>query len=156
MGVAITLREYLSDHAASYETIAHPRTASALQTSEVSHVPGDRMVKSVLLGDDDSYVMALIPASHRLDIEHVNDTIGRELDLMPETEVAGAFTDCEVGSIPPVGEAYGIETLVEPCLLDEPEVFFESGDHGVLIRMSGEQFRELLGEAARTEMSHHL
>ena len=156
MGIAITLKEYLSDHAAHYETVVHPRTASALQTSEVSHVPGDRLVKSVLLGDDDSYVMALIPASHRLDIEHINDTIGRELDLMPETEVAGAFSDCEVGSIPPVGEAYGVETLVEPCLLDQPEIFFESGNHGVLIRVTGEQFRELLENATATEMSHHL
>ena len=156
MGIAITLKEYLADHGAHYESIQHARTASALQTSEVAHVPGDRMVKSVLLGDNQSYVMALIPATHRLEIDRLNKLLERDLKLMSEQEVAGAFSDCDVGSIPPLGEAYGIETWVDPMLLNQPEVFFESGDHGVVIRMDGDKFRELLGEPHSARISHHL
>jgi len=156
MGIAITLKEYLTDHTVEYEAIEHARTSSTLQSSEVAHVMGDQMVKSVLLGDGESYLMALIPATHRLDVSDLNKSLGRELKLMSEEEVAGAFADCETGSIPPFGEAYGIETWVEQSLFKQPEVFFESGDHGVLIRMDGGKFRELMSNAPLTHMSHHI
>ncbi len=156
MGIAITLKEYLAEHNSSYEEILHTRTSSTLQTSEAAHVPGDRMVKPVLLGDEDRYLLALIPATHRLEIDRLSEALGRKLELIPENEVASAFSDCELGAIPPVGDAYGIETWVDSSLVDLPEVYFESGDHEVLIRMDGEQFRKLLGEATPAQISHHI
>ena len=156
MGVAITLKEYLSEHGANFETIQHSRTASTLESAQMAHVPGDRMIKSVLLGDDQSYVMALIPATHRLELGRINDLYHRNLRLITEDELASAFSDCEIGAVPPLGDAYGIETCVDPTLLEMPEVFFESGDHEVLIRMDGEKFKQLLGETIAARVSHHL
>ena len=156
MGIAITLREYLDDHAASYEAIEHTRTASTLESAEAAHIKGDQMVKSVLLGDDQSYLMALIPATHRLDIQDLEHSLGRRLEMVSEAEVSSAFSDCETGSIPPFGEAYGIETWVDRDLLNQKEVFFESGDHKVLIRMEGDKFRELVGDMSMTHISHHI
>ncbi|WP_445083896.1 YbaK/EbsC family protein [Candidatus Vondammii sp. HM_W22] len=50
----------------------------------------------------------------------------RKLRLVPEDEPASVFTDCEIGSVPPMGEAYGIETLADSSLLDQPELLFKS------------------------------
>ena len=51
MAIAITLQEYLQNHGVHYEVIDHRPTDSALQSSESARIPGDRMAKSVLLGD---------------------------------------------------------------------------------------------------------
>ncbi|MEW8014900.1 MAG: YbaK/EbsC family protein [Candidatus Sedimenticola endophacoides] len=156
MGISITLREYLEEHAASYRIVQHPPTCSTLEAAESAHIRGDQMIKSVLLGDDDSYVMALIPSIHRLDLADIQQLLGRRVQMVPEDEVSSAFSDCETGSIPPFGEAYGIETWVDDRLLAENEVYFESGDHSLLIQLDGGKFRELAGERVLGRISHHL
>ena len=156
MGIAITLKEYLMDHGAHFDVIEHVRTTSSLETSEVAHVPGDRLAKTVLLGDEDRYLLAVIPATHRLEIGKLSDIVKHRLELISESEMASAFSDCEIGAIPPLGEAYGIDTWVDPSLLDQPEVFFESGDHCALIRMSGDEFRALLKDSRQIPMSQHI
>ncbi|AKH20162.1 aminoacyl-tRNA deacylase [Sedimenticola thiotaurini] len=156
MGIAITLKEYLTDHGSSYQVIEHIRTNSALETSEVAHVPGDRLAKSVLLGDEDRYLLAVIPATHRLDLEKLSDLARHRLQLITESEMAGAFSDCEIGAMPALGEAYGIDTWVDPALLEQPEVYFEGGDHQALIKMSGEDFRNLLKDSQQIPISRHI
>ncbi|WP_428623536.1 aminoacyl-tRNA deacylase [Sedimenticola sp.] len=156
MGIAITLKEYLMDHGAQYQVIEHTRTNSALETSEAAHVPGDRLAKSILLGDEDRYVLAVIPATHRLEVNRLNELVRHKLQLITESEMAGAFSDCEVGAMPPIGEAYGIDTWVDPSLLNQPEVYFEAGDHCALIKMSGDDFRNLFKDSKQLPMSHHL
>lgn len=156
MGIAITLKEYLTSHHLNYEVIYHPRTKSTLETAEAAHIPGDQMVKTVLLGDDESYVMAVIPATHRLEIERLGHLLGRKLRLMPEEEVVEAFADCEPGAIPPVGASYGIDSVVDISLIQQPEVYFESGDHGEVIHMARRDFGELMGDTPAYRISFHL
>jgi Ala-tRNA(Pro) deacylase len=156
MAIAITLKEYLKDHDIRYEVIEHRRTGSTLQTCEAAHIPGDLMAKSVLLGDDESYLMAVIPATHRLQLAHLSELTGRQLELIEEDELVEAFADCEPGAVPPTGKPYGIETLVDYSLTTQPEIYFETGDHTQLIHVSGRQFRELVEETATENISRHI
>ncbi len=156
MAIAITLKEYLDDHGLTYEEIEHVPTDSALTTSEAAHVPGDKMAKSVLLGDSDSYLLAVVPATYRVKLEEVTRLTGRRLRLIAEDEVESAFVDCEIGAIPPLGGPYGIETLVDSSLMDQPDVYFESGDHGRLLHMNIDSFRAAEEEAVIAPIGRHL
>jgi Ala-tRNA(Pro) deacylase len=156
MAIAITLQEYLHNHISDYEVIDHRRTSSTLHSAEAAHIPGDRMVKSVLLGDDESYMLAVIPATHHIDFDDVTQLTGRNLFLISEEELQQAFADCETGAIPPLGEPYGIETLVDVALLQQPDLYLETGDHGKLLHLSTETFQELEGSAITGEFSYHI
>lgn len=156
MAIAITLLEYLQNHDVDYEIIDHRRTDSALRSSEAVRIKGDRMAKSVLLGDDESYLLAVVPASYRLRLREIKRLTGRRLQLIDEDETTEAFADCETGSIPPMGLAYGIDTLLDSHLLKEPDIYFESGDHGKLIHMSSESFRKLEEDALIAEIGEHI
>ncbi len=156
MGVAMTLKDYLDSHNLAYEVVSHVHTPTAMRAAEAAHVPGDQVAKSVLLGDEDSYLLAVIPSTYRLEIARLNQLTARHLELIPEDEIEAAFSDCERGAIPPVGQAYGIETLLESDLARQEAVYFESGDHEHLIKMSGKDFRALMGDVQRFHVSHHL
>lgn len=156
MAIAITLKEYLENQHVTYEVIEHRRTDSTLESCEVAHIPGDRMAKSVLLGDDESYLMAVIPATYRLQLNQLDDLTGRKLEFIEEAELTDAFADCDPGSIPPTGKPYGIETLVDDHLLQQPEIYFEAGDHTRLIHMSGQQFRELFRKNRVENIGKHI
>lgn len=156
MGVATTLLEYLDSRQVTYDVIAHPHSSSAMRAAEAAHVPGDQVAKPVLLGDDDSYLLAVIPATHRLELDRLNQLLARSLEMLPEAEVEATFSDCERGAIPAIGEPYGVDVVVDPSLIHQPDVYFESGDHEHLIHMSGDAFRALMENSPRAQVSHHL
>jgi Ala-tRNA(Pro) deacylase len=157
MGIAITLKEYLDDHGLQYQVIDHMPTDSALASCEAAHIPGDRMAKSVLLGDNESYLLVVVPATYRVRLEEIARLTGRHFRLIPEDEVESAFSDCEGGAIPPIGFPYGIETLVDSHLMAQPDgVYCESGDHGKLLYMSLDSFRAAEEEAVIAPISRHI
>jgi Ala-tRNA(Pro) deacylase len=51
------------------------------------------------------------------------------------------------GAIPPIGECYGLDAVVERSVCDQPDVYFEGGDHATLVPLSQSQFVQLTGHA---------
>ena len=156
MGVAATVQDYLDSRRVAYEVIDHPHTDSSVRTAESAHISGDQLAKPILLGDDSSYLLAVIPATHRLEIDRLNQVLARSLQMIQDDEIACAFSDCETGAIPVVGEAYGLDTVVDAGLSHQDDVYFDSGDHEHLIHMRGDDFRALMEHVPRVQVSHHL
>ncbi|MCB1784849.1 MAG: YbaK/EbsC family protein [Chromatiaceae bacterium] len=156
MAIATTLQEFLESRGVAYDIVEHPHTDSAMRAAESAHVPGDQVAKPVLLGDDHSYLLAVIPATHRLELDRLNQMLARSLEMLPEDEIEATFSDCERGAIPAIGEAYGVDVVIDPSLMHQPDVYFESGDHEHLVHMDGEVFRQLMEHAPRAHVSHHL
>jgi Ala-tRNA(Pro) deacylase len=140
----------------SYEVVRHPRTFSSMETAEAAHVPGDRVAKSVVVENDTGYMIAVIPATHRLLFGALRERFGTGFGLATEAEIAALFADCEKGAIPPFGEAYGLRVLVDQDLLDEDELYCESGDHSELLHLRGRDFRALMAGAERGGFSRHV
>jgi Ala-tRNA(Pro) deacylase len=79
--------------------------------------------------------------------------LNRKLRLATEKELPTLFGDCELGAIPPVGLAYGMTTVIDDSLTDQPEIYFEAGDHEKLIRMNREDFMALMGHAGHARFA---
>jgi Ala-tRNA(Pro) deacylase len=156
MGIALTLREYLDRSGIQYDVLEHPYTYSASETAQVTHIPGDQLAKSVVLEDEDGYLMAVIPATHRVEIGKLHKRLNRQLGLATEHELELLFDDCETGAVPPIGQAYGLDVVVDDAITENPDIYFEAGDHTDLIHVSGEDFRALMGNALHGRFSHHV
>ncbi len=156
MAVAATIQAYLDSHGVAYRIIEHPRTDNLKQAAQAAHIPPEQLARPVLLGDDINYLLAVIPANHRLDLDRLNQVMARSLELVDGEELELTFRDCEKGAIPPVGEAYGVDTVLDASLSHQEHVYFEAGDHKHLIHMSGEDFRRLMEHVPRVQVSHHL
>lgn len=155
MAIATTLHDFIRSEGIRYDVLTHPRTFSSSRTAEVAHIPGDRLAKAVLLEDENGYLLAVLPASHRIALGELHRLLQRQLGLATEEEITAVFRDCEPGAIPPFGTAYGIETILDDSLLEQPEVYFEAGDHEEVIHVSGEQFRDLVAGIRHARFSRH-
>jgi len=145
MYLSHTLSRFLGTRSIDYQTIEHRHTMTTNQTASSAHVPRNRLAKGVLFGDDQRYVLAIIPATGRVDIDALGELLGsKEVVLAGEDEIAMMFPDCELGAIPVVGAAYGVDMVVDASLLVQPEVYFESGDHEHLVHLSGPNFRKMM------------
>ena len=158
MTISVTVQRYLQDRGVRYEVLTHPFTGSSSETAQSAHVSGDRIAKTVVLRDGaaaDGYLLAVIPASHHLDLDGLQKWLGRSVALASEQEIGRLFPDCDLGAIPPLGEAYGLDAVLDDSLVGADEVCFEGGDHQSLVKVGGDVFRQLLSGARRGRFSTH-
>lgn len=155
MTITSTLQSYLRENGVDPQTVTHEKTLSASRTAQASHVPGDRVAKGVLVKDAEGYLLAVIPASHHLEMDSLSRLTGRTLRLADEDEVADTFPDCALGAVPPMGAPYGLETVVDDSLAGQPETFLEGGDHATLLQVTAEEFARLTRDAKHGAFSRH-
>ena len=149
MAMSITLEEFLNQHNASYDLIPHPHTGSSMETAQEAHVPGMRLAKAVVIRNEGRYSMVVVPSAEHVDMGLLRQQFGQAVTMASEEELSDLFPDCETGAVPPLGAAWGVATYVDESLLTGNEVYFEAGDHESVVRVSGDQFEQLLGNAER-------
>lgn len=147
MSIANTVKWYLDSRGLSYEVLQHPHTQSSSETADAAFIWEDQLAKSVLLEDERGYVMVVLPASQRVDLQKLRGSLRRKLELASEPELGEIFPDCEVGAIPPLGRAYGIPVVYDDRLRRLSSVYFEGGNHEDLVYMGGAEFLSLFSEA---------
>ena len=148
MTIAKKVNDYLQGHDIVPEVVRHERTGSASETAEAAHISGHRIAKGIVLRSDDRTVVVVTPASQHVALSKVRDAVDAKLDFASEDELTPLFPDCDAGAVPAIGMAYELETLVDRSLFEEPEVFFEGGDHESLVQLDADQFKSLF-EAAK-------
>ena len=156
MSMANRLADYLIEQDADFELINHPHSSTSMESAQLAHVPGALLAKSVVLEDDRGYLLAVIPASCKLDLGELHRQTNRNLELANEYELRALFEDCETGAIPPFGTVYGVETIVDENLVEESDIYFEAGDHEQLVHVSAETFETLMGDVQHSGFSCHL
>ena len=147
MAIAITLQEYLDKSGIEYDVLPHAHTETSLDTAQNTHIPPEQVAKSVILEDEDGYLMAVIPASHHIELGQLSRQLERRLGLATEEELSDLFGDCELGAVPPIGEAYHMEVVMDDSLEKCSDVYFEAGDHTDLIHVRGPTFLQLMRNA---------
>jgi Ala-tRNA(Pro) deacylase len=155
MSIATTVQTCLSHAGVAYDIIEHPRTSDSTHTAEAAHVSGERIAKSVVLEDGERYLMAVVPATDHVDLGALHRRLGREIGLAAEEEVTRLFADCEPGAVPPLGQLYGIETILDEAFADAEDVYFEGGDHRALVHVNGSDFLKLMGNVPRARIGVH-
>jgi Ala-tRNA(Pro) deacylase len=154
MTVAASVVRVLADHGTEYDLVSHPKSFSSIENANAAHVPDDHIAKGVLLKDRSGYLLAVIPASEWVDLVRLQTELGRDMILAHENEVDRLFTDCSPGAVPPLGEGYGLEMVLDTSLTSLSSVYFEGGDHQHLVRLDGDQFNALLQGVRRGHISN--
>ena len=153
MGIAMKLSDYLKANDAQYEVVSHSHSGNSMQTARASNVPARCLAKAVVLEDDSHAVLAVLPASRRLELREMQASSGPGLRLATETDLKDLFKDCEVGAVPPIGAAYGVETVWDDRLMEQSDTYFEAGDHETLVHMKTRDFIALMKGARHMSIS---
>lgn len=151
--------ELLERERVSYEVLPHAKAITAQETAEATRVPGREFAKATIVKLDGRLVMAVLPASQRVDLDRLRDvTRASRVELASEDEFASAFPDCERGAEPPFGGLYGLEVLVDEALASNRKIAFNAGTHREAIRIDFDAFRRLarpvIASFAYTPPSH--
>src|SRR4028119_348650 len=87
-GAPTGARACLRAHAVSFEVLLHRPAHSATRLAQSVHVPGQRVAKVVLLRAGEGFVVAGLPATHRIDLGRLPEVLKtRDVRLATEDEV---------------------------------------------------------------------
>lgn len=153
MAYAMTVEHFLGRHHLPYDVVLHPRTDSSLGSARAAQVPPEQVAKGVLLNADGKYVLAVTRADCHLDLGELRRQLQAPVGLATSEDLEAVFDDCARGAVPPLGPAYGVESIWDDELAKEPDLYFELGDHEHLVHMSTRDFLALLGNERHGSIS---
>ena len=127
-----------------HEHRVHPTAITAQQVAAAERIPGTVVAKTVVVKADNQFVMAVLPASAKVDFPVLRETLrAKELRLAKEAELESLFPDSEVGAMPPFGNLYGLPIYADESLAGDRAILFNAGTHRDAIRMSYPDFARL-------------
>ena len=103
------------------------------------------MAKTVMVKIDGKIAMAVLPASYKVDLEHLKEAVGgATIELANEREFRDLFPGCETGGMPPFGNLFGMDVFVSAKLAEDRDIAFNAGSHTELIRLAYADFERLV------------
>ncbi len=140
----MTIRDYLRSRSIPFELLLHRPVPCASRLAASLHLPGRHVAKAVLLRAGDGYLLAVLPATHRVDLDRLSDLLGLErVSLASEEETQLVFHDCERGAIPPFGKKYGLTTVVDPSVAAGVNILVASSLRHEVLRIRYRDFEEI-------------
>ena len=131
------LDEYLTSQHVPFRRMPHRPVYTASQVAQSLHVPGQEMAKTVLLRTGSGYLLAVLPATRRVDLDRLRRELNEDrLELATEGDMERLFPDCERGAMPPFGSLYRLPTVVDEMITADEEIVFEGQNHEEAIRMA--------------------
>ncbi len=139
------LKDYLDSQKIQYEVLTHPEAYTAPEIAHALHVSGKMLAKVVMIKAGDRFVMAALPSNWRVDFKRLKEILGTpHVRLASEEEFKGLFPDCQVGTMPPFGNLYGLAVYVDRALAEDPEIVFQAGTHYEAVKMRYQDFDNLV------------
>jgi Ala-tRNA(Pro) deacylase len=145
MPILKRLQSYLDANKIPYEIVTHPKAYTSHDVARSLDVPDYLVAKVVVVKADQYFMTTVLPATWRVDMKRLRDVLeAREVRLATEAEIANIFPDCQVGTMPPFGNLYGMEVYVDQLLTEDESIVFEAGTYTGAIKLRYKDFADLV------------
>ena len=124
------IREYLDGNKVPYTVINHTCAYTAEEVAQASRIPARKMAKVVVVQIDDELAFVAVPANRVVDLARLREETGAaNVQIAEEELLRNRFSDCQVGTVPPFGNLFGIETFLDRQLTVSTQIAFSAGTH---------------------------
>ena len=125
------LLQWLRTHGVEYELHEHAPTVTALETARSEGVDARRFAKCVaVVTAEGRHALLVVEAAERLDLGKACDVLDTgHVRLLSEAELFDLAPECEIGTIPPIGELWGVPVYADTSLRSADMVSFHAGSH---------------------------
>jgi len=119
-----------------YEVLEHAPVYTSEHAAKIRGVELKTGVKALVLkSGGGSFIVGLVAADRKIDLKKLALIAGsKKLQLASAQEVL-KLTGCEVGSVHPFGNLFGLATYMDKSVLENDMVNFNAGLHTVSIEM---------------------
>src|SRR6516165_5679768 len=151
MASPLWIRKMLDLRGISFEELRHPDAYTAQGVAQREHISGHRVAKVVVVMAEGRPVELILPASRHVDLDRVRTVLNtNDARLATEEEMERYFSDCEVGTIPPLRHWKDVTVLMDRSLKVEGAILFQAGTHQDAVRLNFQDWYEMVNPQAAT------
>lgn len=141
MPIAAKLSQFINRKGILCQPVHHPRSQDFAQAIEQANAVPELCAKCVALIDRNGPAVAVIPFLADLNLEMLNQSLGRNFQTLSKEMTNKLFSDCESGAFPALAMAYNLPVIIDVDMLDNETVFSASGCSSTLLKIPGTAFR---------------
>lgn len=135
--------EYLDGKQVRYSHSVHPPARTARETADAERVRAHDFAKTVVYFGNAGFGIAVVPADQFVDLAKVGRELGLSyIALANEADLAKLFPDCELGAMPPFGDACDLPVIMDAGIAGD-FIAFTIGTHRDAVRMNFADFQRL-------------
>lgn len=139
------MKKVLDDNKVSYEIFDHEAVYTSEQAANVRGVDVKTGVKALVLKThEDRFVLALVRADKRADLDKVAELEGTKNVRLANPQDVFEVTGCEIGSVPPFGHLTKLKIYMDREILENDEVNFNCGLHTKSIKMKSQDLLKVI------------
>lgn len=153
MPVAAKLSQFINRKGILCQPIHHPRCQEFSHAIEQANAVPELCAKSIALIDRSGPAVAVIPFLAELNLELVNQTLGRNFQTLSKDMANKLFSDCEPDTFPALAMAYGLPVIADIDMLENEMIFSASGCSSTLLKIPGAAFRLAMRGAVKGHIS---
>ena len=143
MPIPQKLKEYLDKKGVAYEQIAHKTVFTAYDAAQTLRKNLKEIAKNLLIEADKTYVLVVLPADKKLNLEKLKKVLGAKRVSMPKENVMIKILKIKPGAISSFGKLHKLETLVDKALLGSKKIVLSAGSFTDSVLMKAKDFIQL-------------
>ena len=109
-----------------------------------ANISQEKIIKMLLMSDDLGRVQVIYPANGMLDVDTLNQKLGRSLEALPDEEIANVIAQYELTKLPAIPDITGLPAIIDEQVLELDEIYLESDTSEQLIKLSKTAFSNFL------------
>jgi len=121
---------------------------SYTEVMEDKHLQPSRKVQAVLVEDAVGALLILFPQSQLLDLNRITELTGRKLTAVPHQRLTRMLSKHNLQELPGLPALTSSPCLYDDRLLQEPVLLVGSGEPGLLLEISSNDFKSMLSKAS--------
>ena len=134
------IERLLTRHGVSYDVLRHEPVFTSQQAADARGTPLSSGAKALIVKLGDAMKLLVIPADRKLASRQVRTHFSARRVRFASAEEVLEITGLKPGSIPPFGSLFGLPTICDPKLADNPTINFNAGDHAISISMAYDDY----------------
>jgi Ala-tRNA(Pro) deacylase len=128
--------EHLEQRGSAFELLPHRQAYTSTDEARALGIDAGEVLKTLAVRSGPGYVLAVIPASRRLDLHLVREALAdHQARLASEEELGRDFAGYQLGALPPLGALLGSQLFIDPEVLEHEIVVFAAGTQTESVRM---------------------
>jgi Ala-tRNA(Pro) deacylase len=137
--------EYLQKSGVRFQVSEHVPVYSSQGLAAAEHESGKYVAKPVIVKADGRFVMCVLPANVRIDLEKLKSQMdAQSVAMANEQDFEGLFPGCELGAEPPFGNLFNLPTVMDKTLEKDDHILFQAGTHAKAARLNMSDYRDLV------------
>ncbi|MFH1174069.1 MAG: YbaK/EbsC family protein [archaeon] len=136
MAVFDDIKNKLNEHNIAYEHLQHGYVRTSEDAARTRGTSIENAAKALVLKtDQNTFVQIVLSGAQRADLKRVKTILDVKNVALASPEEVLALTGCTIGSVPPFGQLFGMQVIMDEDLLTKDYVVFSAGTHHDSIRL---------------------